>query len=114
RPGGPWPRRVRVNRLPAADPLGPATRRKAHPCPSYLAAARVGRSSPEVFPAARVGWEPGLVGIALALRSHSRWDAGVSTMLIYGAAGFVGTALGSQLTRHQADRVILVDQRPVP
>jgi dTDP-glucose 4,6-dehydratase len=38
----------------------------------------------------------------------------MSTMLIYGAAGFVGTALGSQLTRSQADRVILVDQRPVP
>ncbi len=38
----------------------------------------------------------------------------MSTMLIYGAAGFVGTALGSQLTRYQADRVILVDQRPVP
>lgn len=38
----------------------------------------------------------------------------VSTILIYGAAGFVGTAFSSQLTREQADRVILVDRRPVP
>src|SRR5712691_9048111 len=37
----------------------------------------------------------------------------MSTMLIYGAAGFVGTALSGQLTSEQADRVIFVDQRAV-
>lgn len=38
----------------------------------------------------------------------------MSTMLIYGAAGFVGTAFGSKLTRRHTDCVVLVDQRPVP
>ena len=38
----------------------------------------------------------------------------MSTILIHGAAGFVGTAFSSHLTREQADRVILVDRRPIP
>jgi dTDP-glucose 4,6-dehydratase len=38
----------------------------------------------------------------------------MSTILIYGAAGFVGTAFSSHLTREQADRAILVDRRPIP
>jgi dTDP-glucose 4,6-dehydratase len=37
----------------------------------------------------------------------------MSSMLIYGAAGFVGTALTEQLIPEHAERVVLVDRRPI-
>src|SRR4029077_8590172 len=57
--------------------------------------------------------EPGnRLGLAPLGRCEMKYY--MPTILIYGAAGFVGTAFSSHLTREQADRVVLADRRPIP